>query len=64
MKKNLVSVVVIVVLFGALGLFALGSKGESAGNAEGAKDQANAVKICPNSGLPCDGDGECGGDCE
>ncbi len=64
MKKDLVSVIVIVVLFGALGLVALGSKEKNAGTDADAKDQANAVKICPSSGLPCDGDGDCGEDCE
>ena len=64
MKKNLVSVIVIVALFGALGLVALGSKEESAGVDASAKDQANAVKICPHSGLPCTGEGDCDEDCE
>ena len=64
MKKNLVSVIVIVALFGALGLVALGSKEESAGVDAGAKDQVNAVKICPHSGLPCTGEGDCDEDCE
>lgn len=64
MKKNLISVIIIVALFGAFGLVALGSKEKSDGVNASAKDPANAVKICPNSGLPCDGDGDCDEDCE
>ena len=64
MKKNLVSVIVIVALFGALAFVALDTKGENGAVDANAKDQANAVKICPHSGLPCTGEGDCDETCE
>ena len=51
MKKNLVSIIVIVALFGALSVFALAGKKNDANSNANAKDAASAVKICPNTGL-------------
>ena len=60
MKKNLVSIIVVVALFAALSVFALGSKKNDSATTNGSgKDAASAVKICPNTGLPCTGDGDC-----
>ncbi len=64
MKKNLVSVIVIVALFGALAFVALDTKGDNNAVDASAKDQANAVKICPHSGLPCTGEEDCDEECE
>lgn len=64
MKKNLVSIIVIVALFGALSVFALAGKKNDANSNANAKDAASAVKICPNTGLPCTGDGDCEEGCD
>lgn len=59
MKKNLVSIVVIVVLFGALTIVALGSKSSTPAAVDvSAKSADAAVKICPHSGQPCTEDPE------
>ena len=65
MKKNLVSIIVVVALFAALSVFALGSKKNDSTTTTGSgKDAASAVKICPNTGLPCTGDGDCDEECD
>ena len=65
MKKNLVSVIVVVALFAALGVFALGAKkNDDSNGVPGGKDAASAVKICPNTGLPCTDAGDCEEECD
>ncbi len=65
MKKNLITLAVVVALFGALSVAMLGAK-QDAGleNSSEAVVSDATVKICPHSGLPCDGDGDCESDCE
>lgn len=68
MKKNLIALVVVVLLFGALGVAMLGAKqNDDSASASGAASTASSdatVKICPHSGLPCDGDDDCESGCE
>ena len=68
MKKNLIAFAVVVVLFGVLGVAMLSAKqnagGENASEAAVSAPNDDTVKICPYSGLPCDGDGDCESDCE
>lgn len=70
MKKNLIVLGVVIVLFGAMGAVAVFSGGnagpESVVDEAAASNVDGAVKICPHSGLPCDGDGDCesGDGCE
>ena len=65
MKKNLLSAIVVATLFGVLAIAAVAAKNSSASSTDASgKEQASAVKICPHSGLPCTGDGECEDDCE
>lgn len=64
MKKNIVPIVVVVVLFACVAVVSFASKGSgtAARSREGTGDAT--VKICPHSGLPCEGDGDCEEDCE
>ena len=68
MKKNLIVLGVVVALFGLMGVVTMNSAkkagAESVANEEVAVQNDGTVKICPHSGLPCDGDGDCeGGGC-
>ena len=63
MKKNLVPIIVVVVLFACVAVVSFASKGSDGGSSK--SEGANGtVKICPHSGLPCEGDGDCGEDCD
>ncbi|MGN1065308.1 MAG: hypothetical protein ACI4QC_07840 [Thermoguttaceae bacterium] len=69
MKKNIVPIAVVVVLFACVAVVSFGSRGSSSSDADSAAaSSASAsdanVKICPHSGLPCEGDGDCEEDCE
>lgn len=67
MKKNLIALAVVVALFGVMGVAMLSAKQDaSAQNASGTAAASNdgTVKICPHSGLPCDGDDDCESECE
>ena len=56
MKKKFVIAFIVTILFGVMAVIMTASN-ESARPAS--TPQNAAVKICPHSGLPCDGDGEC-----
>ncbi len=62
MKKNIVPIVVVVVLFACVAVVSFASK-DSAPKTTSNGAQDATVKICPHSGLPCEGDGDCG-ECE
>lgn len=63
MKRKLIAALVVILLFGGAAFALLGTKEsvkEPSADASGAVDTSGAaVKICPHSGLPCDGDGDC-----
>lgn len=65
MKKNLIALGVVVLLFGALGIAMLSAK-QNVGDVPASETAASdaTVKICPHSGLPCDGDDDCESGCE
>ena len=60
MKRKLIAALVVLLLFGGAAFALLGTK-EPSRKQEPAPSSA-AVKICPHSGLPCDGDGGCDGE--
>lgn len=66
MKKNLIVLSVVIALFGVMGVVMMNSAknagAESVANEDVAIQNDGTVKICPHSGLPCDGDGDCEGD--
>lgn len=66
MKKNLIVFGVVIALFGAMGVAMMNSakkaEAESVASEGVAAQNDGTVKICPHSGLPCDGDGDCEGD--
>lgn len=66
MKKNLIVLGVVIALFGVMGVVMMNSAknagAESVANEDVAIQNDGTVKICPHSGLPCDGDGDCEGD--
>ncbi len=66
MKKNLIVLGVVIALFGVMGVVMMNSAknagAESVANEDVAIQNDGTVKICPYSGLPCDGDGDCEGD--
>ena len=56
-------------MFACVAVVSFGSRGSSSSDADSAAaSSASAsdanVKICPHSGLPCEGDGDCEADCE
>lgn len=57
MKKKIISVFVVLFLFGLMAVFMHSI--ENKNHSQNASAQGAAVKICPHSGLPCDGDGDC-----
>lgn len=63
MKKNLIVLGVVVALFAAMGAVMMNASkqagAESVANEDVAVQNDGTVKICPHSGLPCDGDGDC-----
>ena len=63
MKKNLIGLGVVVALVGLMGVVTMNSAkkagAESVANEDVAVQNDGTVKICPHSGLPCDGDGDC-----
>lgn len=74
MKRKLIAATVAALLFGAMAFAMLGSQEKtslpesavSETSATSTRTESAAVKICPHSGLPCEGDGDCGeehGDC-
>ena len=66
MKKNLIVLGDVIALFGVMGVVMMNSAknagAESVANEDVAIQNDGTVKICPHSGLPCDGDGDCEGD--
>lgn len=57
MKRNLIAAVVALFLFGIVALAMSTSKKET--TEPSSETRGASVKICPHSGLPCEGDGDC-----
>lgn len=57
MRRKAIALFVVILLFGGAAFALLGTKEKEENNA--ADTSSAAVKICPHSGLPCDGDGDC-----
>lgn len=68
MKKNIVPIVVVVFLFTCAAIVSFVSKGNASNASPETPAAAEAhdatVKICPHSGLPCEGEGDCEDECE
>ena len=63
MKKNIVPIAVVVILFVCVAVVSFASKGSASSKSAPATKDAT-VKICPHSGLPCEGDGDCEEGCD
>ena len=69
MKKNLIPLLVVVALFAIFACVSYSSKGnadapnDANSTATATAASSGRVKICPRSGLPCEGDGDCGDEC-
>lgn len=59
MKTKVLMGLLVVCLFGASSIFMFARNNDSESQGE---QQTATVKICPKTGLPCDGGGDCGHD--
>ncbi len=61
MKRKIIAAIVVLFLFGIVAM----AISQSKNNASPSEKNAS-VKICPHTGLPCEGDGDCdeGSDCD